>query len=117
MCPGSNPSADPSACPPACRYQQLFESELLAAEELTSIGEGALALIAWPARGADPAATFVWSSLQPVVSLVFPSFPDNVAAAQPGRDYVLRYNSQQAYETITGKLRMLREWRVGGYGQ
>ncbi|EFN51809.1 hypothetical protein CHLNCDRAFT_8691, partial [Chlorella variabilis] len=38
---------------------------------------------------------------------------DEMATAVPGRDYVLRYDSQQAYEALTGKLRMLREWRDG----
>ena len=90
----------------------MFESELLAAEELTSIGEGALALSVWAARGADAAASFVL--VPPATDLSPPSSADSVAAALPGRDYVLRYDSQQAYETITGKLRMLREWRVGG---
>ena len=32
--------------------------------------------------------------------------------AAPGRDYVLRFTSQQHYEQLTGRLRMLREWRV-----
>lgn len=59
----------------ADRYQQLFEAELRAAQELSTIEE---------AQGAEP-----------------------------GRDYVLRYSSQQHYEKITGRLRMLREWRDG----
>ncbi|KAI3434434.1 hypothetical protein D9Q98_002511 [Chlorella vulgaris] len=38
---------------------------------------------------------------------------EEVPNAAPGRDYVLRYSSQQHYESLTGKLRMLREWRDG----
>ncbi|KAL4439675.1 hypothetical protein ABPG75_002676 [Micractinium tetrahymenae] len=38
---------------------------------------------------------------------------DEAQGAEPGRDYVLRYSSQQHYEKITGRLRMLREWRDG----
>ena len=50
---------------------------------------------------------------KPAISVIPLLSADGIAAAQPGRDYVLRYDSQHAYETLTGKLRMLREWRVG----
>ena len=40
------------------------------------------------------------------------SGPADVAGAAPGRDYVLRYNSQKQYEAVTGWLGMLREWKV-----
>ncbi|KAL4450561.1 hypothetical protein ABPG77_000917 [Micractinium sp. CCAP 211/92] len=59
----------------ADRYQQLFEAELHAAQELGSV--------------------------------------DEAQGAEPGRDYILRFSSQQHYEKITGRLRMLREWRDG----
>ena len=41
-----------------------------------------------------------------------PCHAEEAQGAEPGRDYVLRYSSQQHYEKITGRLRMLREWRV-----
>jgi hypothetical protein len=94
-----------------CRYQQLFESELSAAEELTSIGERALAVGAWPFW--VPAQLRLAPAPKPAISVLPPLSADGVAAAQPGHDYVLRYDSQHTYETLTGKLRMLREWRVG----
>lgn len=33
-------------------------------------------------------------------------------ASPPDRDYVLRYSSQQHYEKLGARLRMLKEWRV-----
>ena len=50
------------------------------------------------------------------VPFYWPTHADEVPKVAPGRDYVLRYTSQQHYEKITGRLRMLREWRVSMQG-
>ena len=91
------------------QYQQRFEAELAAAQPLRGLGEGRqpvgrLAVGPWLK---SPVASFSHALLLPP-----PPCADEMATAVPGRDYVLRYDSQQAYEALTGKLRMLREWRV-----
>lgn len=123
-------------------YARMFAAELAGATPLESVGAlgaaqcclfllaapAAACLCSWPAaalaavalsvhvRGTPGAVEQAHPDTLLTHFIYWPPHADEVPKVAPGRDYVLRYTSQQHYEKITGRLRMLREWRVSMQG-